>query len=334
MSTTSSDPIERTVQLAGNSTFVVSLPKEWALALDIERGTSMHLYPHDDRLVLAPGALEEPDRGSRIDAESMDPESVCRRARAAYAAGYDRISVIDRRGIDRGLQRRLTSLFDGLLGVEITAEQATTVVASDVLAATEVSLPQTVAQIRQLSLVMHEDATEAVVERDTTMAERVVDRDDDVDRLFAFVYRGFRRGLEDVTELDRLATDRRAAFSYYHTARQLERLADHAVRIATVARRQSDPPPAGIADALEEAAAASRTIVTLALADDAHAVTAERNRAKATVDAAEELVIERGGVDAYHYATVIESLRRTTALGGNLAAARVEPAVVSHPSDD
>ena len=334
MSTTSSDSVERTVQLAGNSTFVVSLPKEWALALDIERGTSMHLYPHDDRLVLAPDALEEPDRESRIDAESMDPAAVCRCASAAYAAGYDRISVIDRRGIDRELQRRLTALFDGSLGVEITAERATAVVASDVLAATEVSLAQTVAQIRQRSLLMHEDATEAVLERDVTMAERVVDRDDDVDRLFAFVCRGFRRGLEDVTELDRLATDRRAAFSHYHTARQLERLADHAVRIATVARLQSDPPPSGIADALDEAAAASRNVVTRALADDVHAATAERSRAKATVDVAEELVIERGGVDAYHYGTVIESLRRTTALGGNLAVERFEPAVVGRPGDD
>ncbi len=39
------EPVERKVQLAGNSTFVVSLPKEWARAQDLESGASMYLYP-------------------------------------------------------------------------------------------------------------------------------------------------------------------------------------------------------------------------------------------------------------------------------------------------
>ena len=43
------DPVERTVQLAGNSTFVVSLPKAWAVEQGLESGSSMYLYPHDDR---------------------------------------------------------------------------------------------------------------------------------------------------------------------------------------------------------------------------------------------------------------------------------------------
>ncbi len=65
----STDPIERKVQLTGNSTFVVSLPKEWALEQGLESGASMYLYPHDDRVIAAPEHVSGRDRSVTIDDE-------------------------------------------------------------------------------------------------------------------------------------------------------------------------------------------------------------------------------------------------------------------------
>ena len=74
------EPVERTVQLAGNSTFVVSLPKAWAVEQGLESGSSMYLYPHDDRLVVATETVSTPDPAVRIDARG--------RRRPSRSTGY------------------------------------------------------------------------------------------------------------------------------------------------------------------------------------------------------------------------------------------------------
>ncbi|MFU8868811.1 PhoU domain-containing protein [Natronococcus sp.] len=169
------EPVERKVQLAGNSTFVVSLPKEWALAQELESGMSMHLYPHEDRVVASAEPVPDADRSATVDAAAVDDETVLRRVRSAYVVGR-------------------------LVGVEIVEDTGERMVVRDLLDVDDVSLPQTIVQTRQLALEMHADALEALARNDEELARRVIDRDDEVDRLFAFVSRGFNRGLEDVLE--------------------------------------------------------------------------------------------------------------------------------------
>lgn len=310
MSIETPDAVERTVQLAGNSTFVVSLPKEWALEQGIERGASIRLYPHDDRLVLSTTPIEPSARSARIDAESMDPTLVSSRVRDAYAGGCDRITVTDSRGLDADLRRDLSVLIGELIGFEIERESETELVATDLLDAADVSLAQTVSQIRHRTTAAYDAAIEAVLADDADLATRATERVDDVDRLVGFVRRGFRRGLADVTELSRVDADRTAAFDHYRTARQLSRLGEETDRIATVADRQSAPPEPPVSPAVEAADEAVRELLEPALAGRARSARRRYPDARGTVETLTTVARERENPDAVRYETLADCLQR------------------------
>lgn len=323
MGNTANQPVERSVQLAGNTTFVVSLPKAWALEQGLEPGASMHLYPHRDRVVVAPASLESTDRRVTIDAETMDADAVCHRVRAAYAAGVDQIVVSDDDGLDREHRRRVTRLFTGLVGMDVSEETPERLVADDFLDATDVSLPQTAAQLRHHAVSMFDDAIDAVLTDDEALAARVIDRANDVDRLVAFVSRGFHRGLEDVTEVSRLDVDRASAFHSYRIARGLERIADHAERIATVADRQSGP-PTEVSTALEAVTADALTVVELALEGSPDRALSTQSEVVSSIESLDRQLSGECDPNAYLYGTVLESVRGTAALGVTLTEPPIE----------
>lgn len=319
LSNGSFEPVERTVQFAGNSTFVVSLPKEWALEQGLESGMPMYLYPHDDRLVAATGAVSTRERAATVDAAAVADETALRRIERAYRIGCDRITVTGLEETDPGTRRTLERTVGRLIGIAIQEDAGDRLTIANLLDSSEVSLPQTIAQARQLALEMHEEAIDAVLTDDTDLARRVIDRDDDVDRLFAFVSRGFHRGLEDVHEIDRLGTDRLSAFREYRVARQLERVADHAEGIATVATRQSGPPDRALADQLETVGGDARTVLELSLAGEpepAYETVADVREAVTRID---QQLYDGNGSDAYLYGTVVQRIRRTAENGINIA---------------
>jgi phosphate uptake regulator len=323
------EPVERKVQLAGNSTFVVSLPKEWALEQDLESGMSMHIYPHEDRVVASAEAIPDQDRCATIDATVAGGETVVRRVRAAYAVGCDRITITGSDELDPAQRRALDRIIGRLVGVEILEDTGDRLVVQDLLDVTDISIPQTVVQTRQLAAEMHADALSALCRDDDELARRVIDRDDDVDRLFSFVSRGFHRGLEDVHEINRLGTDRTSAFRDYRIARQLERVADHAERIATVAVRQSGPPADPIRDRLDLTGANARRALELALAGEIEHATATVDEVTKTLDELDARFAESDDPDAYAYGTVLESLRRTAAIAGNVLDVAAESTIDS-----
>ena len=314
-------PTERTVQLAGGSTFTVSLPKEWAQARGVTPGTGVVVYPFDDRLVVAPDD-DDDERTAVIEADHLEAPALRRRIRGAYAAGADVIEVRSKTGFTSSTRRTATETVAGLVGVEVAAETETGLTVRSLLDPAEVSLSDTIDQLRGLVVPMHREAVEAVVTDDAAFAERVADRDDDVDRLFALVSRQFYRVLADVREADHLESDRLGAFTAFRTARYLERVADHAERVAGVAERQSGAPEPAVADDLESLGADARAVLTAALNGDIDDALRQRAALREDLDALDRRLYDDDDEAAYLYGRTVESVRRTAENGGNVAEAR------------
>lgn len=308
--------VERNLQLTGNTTFTVSLPKTWAIERGLEPGDPMYLYPYRDRVVVAPATLESTRQTARIDVGSLEAVAARHRVREAYTAGNDRIEVIDPDGLDRDVRRELTGLVDRLVGMAIQTEDRERVVAHDLLDPANVSLSQSIAQLRQQTLESHREALEAFCADDEALTNRVLDRVADVDRQVAFVTRGFHRGLEDVSEISRLDTDRSSAFRNYRTARALEAVRTHAERIATVVLSQPDPPDADLAAELEAVEADARTALSLALDGDRDRAIAARSAALEAIDDLDGALTagESPETETYLCGQVLENVRRTAEL--------------------
>lgn len=328
-----SGPIERKVQVTGGSTYTVSIPKDWANARDIGSGSPVHLYPFDDRLVVA-----KPDNGfvrrAQINVEAAGTESLAEQIEAAYAAGADEIIIESDTGFDSAERRIASGAITSLVGVEIATETPERIAAQSLLDPSEVSLEGTIDQLRGISLSMHENAMRALTGADNDseeLARHVVSRDNDVDRLFALVSRQFYRALTDVREINKLGIDRRIALTRFRTARQLERVADHAELIADVAIRREAPPDPELGDRFEEIATDARRVVRTALDGNTGEALLRRDDVVDRLDDLDRELYTADREGTYLDGRVLESVRRTAEYGGNVAEIVALAGIANHP---
>ncbi|MEF8776198.1 MAG: AbrB/MazE/SpoVT family DNA-binding domain-containing protein [Haloarculaceae archaeon] len=317
------DPIVRKAQLAGGSTFTISLPKHWAERQSIERGSDVYLYPLEDRVVVAPVALAPETHSTTIAADDVDEVALTRRIRAAYAAGNDSIAVSATDGLGADERRLATRRLRDLVGFDVTTTRNGRVEARSLLDTAEVSLAQTVAQLRRLTTSMHLDAARAIAENDVERVATVDGQAADVDRQVALVHRQFTRALADVATLEHLETDRLTAFHHYRSATHLGDIAAHATAIACRAEdEQSERPPAAVGDALQIVAARLHDLVAAAL--DTPDGEFERGREEFEAVTAElEAVLADADVASVRYGRIVGRYRAAAATAATIATARV-----------
>jgi len=323
------EPIERKVQLTGGSTYTVSLPKDWAGEQDIEPGTRVNLYSQGDQLVMTQGE-SGPTEGEHITtvvADEREPATVAHSVASAYVAGCDEVRIDRLRTPEQ--RRAVVRTIRGFVGLEVMSEDGDGMVARTMLDAGTLSAEQTLAQIERTTMEMHEEAISAVVGADGDVGAGIARQDDDVDRLFALVSRGFQQSLVDpaVTMGER---DALTPFEYYMAARQLERIADHAEKIATIAGRLDGEPPETTAAELVSLAERARDIVRRSLsgmldpASETGSVVAEAEALLTEIESTDEQLYDRELADGYLLGLVLDSVERTVQYGINVAEAGLQ----------
>ncbi|MFD1632309.1 PhoU domain-containing protein [Haloplanus ruber] len=318
----------RKLQKIGGSTYSVSLPKEWATEHRLEAGMPINLYPHTDgSLVVRRGARDGGPLGAtELTPPDTDAATLRRALEAAYAVGYDTITLYAPDGVtfDATERRAVRRIADGLVGMSVGEAADDRITVDTLLDTGEVSIQQSVVQLQFTALSIHRAAVEALAT--PAEAERLDDRDDAVDRLFRMLTRHLNRSLVDFAEVDHLGVGRGALFDYYLVARQLERVADHAVDIAAVVDRADELPPPAVRDDLVDLGARSREVIETATAaviesstERAYAVLNRRDALVDDVRALDRALFERSPSGAYAVSQVLDVLGRTAACAGNVA---------------
>ncbi|MFB6102109.1 MAG: PhoU domain-containing protein [Haloplanus sp.] len=318
----------RKLQKIGGSTYSVSLPKEWATEHRLEAGMPIHLYPHTDGSLVVRSAAQDggPLSTTEIRLPRSDATAVARALRAAHAVGYDTITLRAPEPFsddERRAARRLTQTMVGLSVVEETDDRITV---ENLLDPAEVSIRQSVIQLQFTALSMHRTAIDALSDAPGD-PDRLDGRDDEVDRLFAMITRHFNRSLTDFEEVDHLDVRRPELFDAYIAARQIERIADHAVRIGRLADRVDPDVSDEVLAAVTDLADASRDVVEAATGtvldpavDPAHEALDRRDEVVDDAVALDRTLFERSPPGAYALSRVLASLIRTAECGGNIAA--------------
>ncbi len=241
----------RRVQITGGATFMVTLPKDWAEAQRLHAGAEIELHPHGpDLLILRPHRNSQPSRGVlQIDAKTGD--TLMRAFISMYVAGFDIIEVRGER-ITPEQRQTIRRITQALIGPEIMEESRDSIVIHNLLNLVELSAPKTLDRIFLMVHDMFTDAVRALADHDAELAHDIAARDEDVDRLYLMLYRQFRIVLRDLLAEEALGISRVKLFDIHTVARQLERVADHAVKIAHVTTVIKASPPAKVAEALRK----------------------------------------------------------------------------------
>ncbi len=324
----------RKVQVTGGSTYTVSLPKEWATANGIEAGSTVAFHPDGDTLVLTRQTNEEHTRGI-LDVSSLEGDELIRAVMTMYVSGFDVISLEADR-VTTSQRRSIRDATGNIVGLEVLEETSDRVVLQDLLDSSELSINNAITRMRLIATSMLEDAVTALVENDSDLARDVIERDSDVDRLWYLVSRIFRATLRSPTAAEELGLPREVCFDYHSSARQLERIADHAAKIAQVSldlEEVSSEVVSALGDLHAEAATVIDDAMDALLEEDSDDATRLANEARgAILDIDEhtrhvdELLHDLEPHDAQNLGLVVDSLSRSADYGGNIAETALQKA--------
>jgi phosphate uptake regulator len=222
-----------------------------------------------------------------------------------------------------------------MIGPEILEETADAVVLQDVIGANPLPIPSVVRRMHQMVRAMQADAMAAFRAQDASIARDVVERDREVDRLHWFVGKQVTRALRDQRTLSALGLTLPECATYLAVSRVIERIADHAVRIAsTVSMVGREKLPESLVAQLDRLAEAAARALSGALdsldrrdidqantvVDEAQWVSREREKIL------HELASKRGRL-AVALAYVLESLERSAFYATDLAEIAINHAV-------
>lgn len=231
----------RKVQQTGGSTYIVSLPKQWAEKVGIETGMRVSLQAQPDGKLLIDPILEKREiKTKRIDVTGCEVKALERDIIAAYLHGYDRIELSSERILAEQKQT-IRKVCYKLIGPEIIEESTNCVVIQDLLNPNELSIKKGVQRMFLIAGSMQKDAVRALKTIDYDLALDVSQRDDEVDRLYLLISKQFRSILRGGRMLDSAETNIEEYHEFRMAANQLERIADHAQKIANVASKLQRP---------------------------------------------------------------------------------------------
>jgi len=225
----------RKIQKTGGSTYVVSLPKKWIQSAALKKGDQVALgITGDGTLTIDPHLPRESEKLVKvIDIESStDSKALLRLLIGTYVTGYDVIEIRAKGRIPAELRRTIQDFSRRVIGPEVVEESSSTVVLQDVADHADLDMRKVVRRMHLMARNMLEESIKAAKELDRGLADEVITRDDEVDRLHWFVEKQHAMTRRNVTFAAKMKMTWLESDSMLSTAKALERIADHASRIA------------------------------------------------------------------------------------------------------
>ncbi len=228
----------RKVQITGKSTYIISLPKTWVNKVKITNGNSVAMMPRSDGTLLINPKINRREDAPKhaITIETNDVDTMFRKFIGAYLAGFDLIEIKSPDRFHMEMRQKIRILTHNVIGPEIIDESSTSVQVKDLLDSTDLSPKQVLKRMYVITRGMHRDAIEALQRHDKDLADDVATRDDDVDKFYWLIAKQYNLVLNDMFFAEKMHINVKEILGYVLVARSIERIADHAKKIATNAR--------------------------------------------------------------------------------------------------
>jgi phosphate uptake regulator len=226
------NPETRKVQITGGSTYIISLPKSWAENSQIQKGDSLTLWPRDDgHLILEPRTASK-KKTEKITLSEESPTHLLRRLVGLYMAGHRQMKFMTKDRMTQKTRMAIKELTKRAVGTEIIEESSDFVLVQDFLEPSDLPLDKTVRRMFVMASSMFNDSIISLVDTNIDLAKDVQLRDDEIDRLYWLVSKQFNMVLRDPILATKMGLTSAECLNYRAVARTIERIADHACKIA------------------------------------------------------------------------------------------------------
>jgi phosphate uptake regulator len=229
----------RKIQLTGKSTYIVSLPKRWVTSMNLKAGSQLVVSKQSDAsLILTPKEMVKPTKlgeASFIVSQKDEPGTIMRKIVALYLVGYNFIKVKTKDDRMTSLQRNLIKdlMRKKLVGTEIISETSNEMRLQILLSYPELSVESALRRMCLIAASMHEDAMQALKDLNKELAKDIIALDDEVDRFSLYIIRQLKAAVQSERVLKDIGlSNSRDCLGYRVITKSVERIADHAVKVA------------------------------------------------------------------------------------------------------
>jgi len=320
----------RKLQKTGGSTYIVSLPKHWVIASKLKEGDPVSMTIDNNGLLVLDPTLGSRKSISKVEITVDDHENrihFLRRLIGLYVSGNDEIVIRSRTRLSPDVRKAMREFTRRVIGSEIVEESGNSVSLQDVADHSHLDMKKILRRMHLMSRSMHVDALEALVEGNEELAVDVVARDDEVDRLYWFISKQQNMLVRDSAVARKMGLGITEASFYLSAAKALERIADHAARIAHSAETiTSEKLPDKLVNEMKTygsaaVAALDGSVESLLKVDlrIANEVADEAERLRGSGEVLIRQIMEYKGKFAVPLSRVVESIERTALYSADIA---------------
>lgn len=220
----------RRVQVTRGGTFFVSVPKEWAYKSGLKRSSVVAMsVTADGRLIVDPKYNVErvPSTVAIKPSQYLEREII-----GKYLLGYDTIRIEAKDRISLEERKKVKRTSSRLIGLEIIEEDYAKILLQCLLEPSALLPEKILRREHSISLSMHRDAVTALVDGDVQLARSVMDRDDEVDRLYFLLVRILRTIIQNPSLSEKLSIYPIDCLDYRLAASLVESIGDYSMQIA------------------------------------------------------------------------------------------------------
>ncbi|MDH7593293.1 MAG: PhoU domain-containing protein [Methanomicrobiales archaeon] len=330
----------RKVQITGGSSFVVSLPKEWARAMNIRKNDPLLVRVQPDGTLLVTPRVSrasEPTVKS-IDVDKIgDPKFFLRTLIGAYITGHTVIRITSRSRLAPAFRNMVNEFTQMTIGQEIVDETESSLTLKDLLNPAEMPFESSIRRMYLIVKSMYRDGMTALQNGDMELTKDIVRRDREVDRLHWLIARQFHLLLKEIGLMERMKVSLKVAFEFYIVSRILERVGDHGERIARyIPTLIESRPDERLAQDLKSTNEMAMEILDSAMKAlfsgnvlEANGVIEALGTLEERADGISDRALQKKGAIALSIGYIVESVRRAGEYGADIA-----ENVINHAIDE
>ncbi len=221
----------RRLQRIGSS-ILVSLPKEWVDANNLDKGNQVEIETGQDSISISANKETRPTKELVISYPLPKEENIVANITGAYLLGFD-IIVINSKSIIPGKDREeIRNSMRRLVGMEIIEEDASHINMQFLLDATTLNPSKILKRMSSIALGMYDDVLNGLISDDKSNLQTLSKRDVEVNRQYFLLVRLIRSTLVDKKLSNAFNLENIDVLDYRVAANVLENAGDSIVELA------------------------------------------------------------------------------------------------------
>jgi phosphate uptake regulator len=209
----------RKIQLTGDSTYIVSLPKTWVKKNNLDKGDIVYVMEKGAELVIK--QKEEKEKEVDVKIKTTDMEFLSRILITKYIQGFDSIVFTSKDSLDSKIRAHLIKTSQYLIGLEPFGETKDGITFKMVMKGGR-SILESVERMHDMSILSLRELMENLEEEnyDENVMNGIIQRDNEIDKFYFLILRQLS------------ASGGYESIAWVQIAKSIERVSDHVEHIA------------------------------------------------------------------------------------------------------